>query len=500
MAALEAKDEAWPCGSTEYALERLIGRGAFANVYMATCRRRGERVALKVIELEHITTEISEISKEVQMMRMCCHPNVLCCHASFVSKSELYLVMPLMQKGSCLHIMNEAKRKGLGEGMAEEWLGYVLLEVLRGLEYLHENGHIHRDIKAGNVLLDPEGAVALADFGVSSWLVHAGMRRRVAKTFVGTPCWMAPEVMEQVDGYDYKADIWSFGITALELAKGFAPYAFHPPMKVLMLTIQEEPPSLRSYATEKSCTGESFSRNFKEMVRMCLQKEPRKRPTVHTLLNCKFFKTKRSVEPLVVQLLQKIDDISLLDHEAGVLHDKALPPIQESERRAPTLTTADLLDDASLQQQQQQQLELQQQLSGRSHPTDPGPPQPVAPTANHERSARLSEHLDESDNAEPLPSAAESREYTAGTTWTFDDGLEIVLKSESVIRRELDAKSAMDDRDDEAVYDDLEELMNQRGGELAFRKNQDVRAAAAAAAAAQNDDTQRYDDRDDASA
>jgi serine/threonine-protein kinase OSR1/STK39 len=207
------------------------------------------------MDLEQVTGEIAEISKEVQMMRMCCHANILCCHASFVSKSELYLVMPLMEKGSCLHIMHVAKQRGLGEGMSEGWLGYILLEVLHGLEYLHENGHIHRDIKAGNVLLDPMGKVALADFGVSSWLVQAGLRRRTAKTFVGTPCWMAPEVMEQVAGYDYKADIWSFGITALELAKGFAPYAFHPPMKVLLLTIQEEPPSLRSYSTEKSSTG-----------------------------------------------------------------------------------------------------------------------------------------------------------------------------------------------------------------------------------------------------
>jgi serine/threonine-protein kinase OSR1/STK39 len=187
-----------------------------------------------------------------------------------------------------------------------------LFEILSGLGYLHDNGHIHRDIKAGNILLDPNGKAALSDFGVSSWLVHAGLRRRTAKTFVGTPCWMAPEVMEQVEGYDYKADIWSFGITALELAKGFAPYALHPPMKVLLLTIQEEPPSLRSYATEKSCTGESFSRSFKEMVRMCLQKEARKRPTVQTLMNCKFFKTKWPVGPLVNELLCHVGNISVM--------------------------------------------------------------------------------------------------------------------------------------------------------------------------------------------
>jgi serine/threonine-protein kinase OSR1/STK39 len=264
------------------------------------------------MDLEHINTEIADISKEVQMMRMCHHSNVLCCHASFVSKSELFLVTPLMEKGSCLRIMRVAKRQGRGEGLAEQWLGYVLFEILCGLGYLHDNGHIHRDIKAGNILLDPNGKAALSDFGVSSWLVHAGLRRRTAKTFVGTPCWMAPEVMEQVEGYDYKADIWSFGITALELAKGFAPYALHPPMKVLLLTIQEEPPSLRSYATEKSCTGESFSRSFKEMVRMCLQKEARKRPTVQTLMNCKFFKTKWPVGPLVNELLCHVGNISVM--------------------------------------------------------------------------------------------------------------------------------------------------------------------------------------------
>ena len=151
---------------------------------------------------------------------------------------------------------------------------------------------------------------------------------------------MAPEVMEQVEGYDYKADIWSFGITALELAKGFAPYAFHPPMKVLLLTIQEEPPSLRSYATEKSCTGtcqssrykfcyslrlgESFSRSFKEMVRMCLQKEARKRPTVHTLLNCKFFKMKRSVSPIVDELLSRISNVSATHCAVYILSIKSL--------------------------------------------------------------------------------------------------------------------------------------------------------------------------------
>mmetsp|Transcript_17658 Transcript_17658/g.55271 ORF Transcript_17658/g.55271 Transcript_17658/m.55271 type:complete len:212 (+) Transcript_17658:505-1140(+) len=185
---LDDEDE-WPCEPNAYRIERLIGRGAFAKVYMATCvsKASSHRVALKVMDLDNVSAEITDILREVQIMRMCCHTNILCCYASFVRDSDLHLVMPLMEKGSCLHIMQTAKKQGLGEGMSEEWIGYILAEVLHGLQYLHDNGHIHRDIKAGNVLLDPSGKVALADFGVSSWLVRGGLRQRKAQTFVGTP-------------------------------------------------------------------------------------------------------------------------------------------------------------------------------------------------------------------------------------------------------------------------------------------------------------------------
>ncbi|XP_019051531.1 PREDICTED: serine/threonine-protein kinase BLUS1-like isoform X3 [Nelumbo nucifera] len=150
---------------------------------------------------------------------------------------------------------------------------------------------------AGNILIDSNGAVKLADFGVSACMFDTGDRQRSRNTFVGTPCWMAPEVMQQLHGYDFKADIWSFGITALELAHGHAPFSKYPPMKVLLMTLQNAPPGL-DYERDKR-----FSKSFKEMVAMCLVKDPKKRPTSEKLLKHSFFKHARSTDYLARTIL-----------------------------------------------------------------------------------------------------------------------------------------------------------------------------------------------------
>lgn len=303
----------WPTDSNQYELVGKIGQGAFATVWKAI-RRSSENstnapseetrvCAVKILDLDHVDTNLSEIRQEVQAMRLLSHENVLTCYTAFVDNRNLLIVTPLMSKGSSLHslsvarrVMTRNKQRNTYDTTIEQHIRHILHETLLGLQYIHENGQIHRDIKGGNVLLDGSGAVQIADFGVSGFLVQAGSQTTKAKTFVGTPCWMAPEVMEQIHGYDQSADLWSLGITALELAKGYAPYAKYPPMKVLILTIQEDPPSLATYRDYEDMMDDDddhydrtkFSPQFEAMVALCLQKNPAKRPTCAELLKLHF--------------------------------------------------------------------------------------------------------------------------------------------------------------------------------------------------------------------
>lgn len=281
-------------------------QGAFAKVWRAKCPSLDKTCAVKIIKVDKMASPLEEVQGEVVTMKMCNHRNVLACYACFVVKGDLWVVMPLMDKGSCFRILQELLVRGVlrqGQGLAEEWVACIMKEVLLGLDYFHRQHQIHRDIKAGNILINSDGAVRLADFGVSGFTTSGDKRT----TFVGTPCWMAPEVMEQTSPYDWRADIWSFGITMLELAKGFAPYAKRPPMKVLLLTLQEDPPSLKTYADNQE---RRFSRQFKEVYVLCLQKDPKRRPSAKKLLSMKFFQKAPPISDMVTRLIPHLPDVT----------------------------------------------------------------------------------------------------------------------------------------------------------------------------------------------
>ncbi|TYH52506.1 hypothetical protein E1A91_D09G031800v1 [Gossypium mustelinum] len=302
-------EKRFPVNAKDYKLYEEVGEGVSATVYRALCIPLNEIVAIKVLDLEKCNNDLDGIRREVQTMSLIDHPNLLRAHCSFATGHNLWVVMPYMAGGSCLHIMKSA----FPEGFEEPVIATLLREVLKALVYLHSHGHIHRDVKAGNILVDSNGAVKLADFGVSACMFDTGDRQRSRNTFVGTPCWMAPEVMQQLHGYDFKADIWSFGITALELAHGHAPFSKYPPMKVLLMTLQNAPPGL-DYERDKR-----FSKSFKELVAACLVKDPKKRPTSEKLLKHHFFKHARSYDYLVRTIL---DGLAPLGERFRVLKTK----------------------------------------------------------------------------------------------------------------------------------------------------------------------------------
>ncbi|PIA40219.1 hypothetical protein AQUCO_02500132v1 [Aquilegia coerulea] len=283
----------YPLGPGFYKLLEEIGKGATATVYKALCIPFQEIVAIKILDFEH--DDPGFIAHEVHTMVLIEHPNVSKSYCSFANEQNLWVVMPYMDCGSCLHILKAAYSDAF---LPEVVIATILREALKGLVYLHDHGIIHRDVKAGNILLDSHGAIQLGDLGVSTCLFDSGDRQHSRHTCTGTPCWMAPEVVESSLGYDFKADIWSFGITALELAHGHAPFSNNTPMEVLLKTLQNPPPGLDEENDKR------FSKSFRQMIAMCLVKDPSKRPTAEKLLKHSFFKNGKSNESILRTILK----------------------------------------------------------------------------------------------------------------------------------------------------------------------------------------------------
>ncbi|KAJ3247450.1 putative protein serine/threonine kinase [Chytriomyces hyalinus] len=232
--------------------ERLhpVGRGSYGEVFKGIDRSTGNAVAIKVIDFEETEDGIEEIRREISILSELQSDHVTRYFGSYVDGTQLCIIMEFCAGGSCLDLIKLYP-------LSEDLIAIILRETLQGIHYIHSQGMIHRDLKAANLLLTDTGHVKLADFGVSAQVTATITKKN---TFCGTPYWMAPEVIVR-SAYNSKTDIWSLGITCIELATGLPPHANLHPMKVLFLIPKNDPPRLNP---------QRFSPSFQDFVAKCL--------------------------------------------------------------------------------------------------------------------------------------------------------------------------------------------------------------------------------------
>jgi len=285
----------YPSTAEDYQLLEPIGEGTEGKVWKAHCISLNEDVAIKVVELERMDPAfVKDVIKEAKVMNGNNHPNLIHYHTSFLTDSSLWIVMDYLGGGSLADIIKFKYPNGLPEVLSIT----ILKALLKGLEYLHSHQRIHRDLKSDNILIGDDGSIELADFGVTAIFEKNCLCSR--KTIVGTPCWMAPEIISE-KGYNQSVDIWSFGITAIELIKGKPPGSDLPPSKVFMNLLFGTSPNLSEEEERGEC-----SHAYRDMVDKCLQKDPNKRPSASKLLEHKVFKNAKKSSYIVAHLLHNL--------------------------------------------------------------------------------------------------------------------------------------------------------------------------------------------------
>ncbi|KAH0785737.1 STE family protein kinase [Histomonas meleagridis] len=285
--------KSFPLEPSQYQLMHKIGVGSKSDVYAARCLTNNIVVAVKIIDMDVFQIDFEKLRKEVTFWATSEHQNMVPYYGSFVVDTKIWILTEYMDGGSCRDILQYAFVNGFKD---EVLIATILENVLQFLKYFHSNHQIHRDIRPGSILLTNTGEIKVGNLGVAGCLIQDGQRKRARFTQVTSCCYSAPEMLRENKGYSESVDIWSLGMTAIELATGKPPYSELRQLEQVKAIVQGELPSIPN----------TISSSFTSFIKACIQYDPKKRATASELLQHKFIKLAKDKKYISTTLMSQL--------------------------------------------------------------------------------------------------------------------------------------------------------------------------------------------------